>query len=63
MTVGATYGKPVDIFAVGIIMYELLSGRHPLYERGEDRMTYSEKLKKFNKLKFDPKYFSKYFLF
>ena len=47
MTHGATYGKPVDIFACGIIMYELLSGYHPFYERGEDRMTYSEKLKKF----------------
>ena len=59
MTTGATYGKPVDVFAVGIIMYELLSGRHPIYIRGEDRMTYSEKLKKFNKLKFDPQNFSK----
>ena len=59
MTVGATYGKPVDIFAAGVIMYELLSGRHPIYERGEDRMTYSDKLKKFSNLKFDSKFFSK----
>ena len=58
MTIGATYGKPVDVFAGGIIMYELLSGRHPLYVRGEDRATYSDKLKKFRNLKFDSQNFS-----
>jgi len=27
----APYGKPVDIWAVGFMMYELISGSHPLW--------------------------------
>lgn len=32
-----TYGKPVDLWAIGFIMYELISGRHPLWVKGENR--------------------------
>jgi serine/threonine protein kinase len=32
-----SYGKSVDVWAVGFIMYELISGTHPLYVRGEDK--------------------------
>jgi serine/threonine protein kinase len=31
------YGKAVDIWAAGFIMYEMISGEHPLYIRGEDK--------------------------
>ena len=36
----STYGKPVDIWAVGFIMYELICGVHPFYVKGMDRTTY-----------------------
>lgn len=32
-----SYGKPVDIWAAGLIMYELISGIHPIWRKGEDR--------------------------
>ena len=32
-----SYGKPVDLWSVGFIMYELISGIHPLWIRGEDK--------------------------
>jgi len=35
---GTSYGKPVDIWAVGFIMYELISGKHPLWGRKEDKL-------------------------
>lgn len=47
------YGKPVDIFAVGLIMYELIAGRHPIYTKGEDRLNYIEKLRNFKELNFN----------
>jgi serine/threonine protein kinase len=36
----STYGKPVDIWATGLIMYELINGKHPLFVKGEDRQSY-----------------------
>lgn len=41
------YGKPADVWAVGFIMYELLSLKHPLWNMETDnRDTYREKIKK-----------------
>lgn len=42
------YSKSVDVFAMGIVMYYLLSGgQHPLYLSGVDSAeTYKEKLRK-----------------
>lgn len=42
------YTKSVDIFATGIIMYEMLTGgNHPLYVMKEDSVeTYKKKLAK-----------------
>jgi len=54
----ATYGKPIDLWAVGFIMYELISGQHPLWQKGEDKQNYREKMKNFKKLSFKGKRFS-----
>lgn len=35
-----TYGKSIDIWALGFIMYELISGSHPLWKKGQDRHEY-----------------------
>ena len=56
MIPNSIYGKPVDVFAVGLIMYELIAGRHPIYTRGEDRIQYTEKLKNYKELKFNSKF-------
>jgi len=37
---GQTYGKAVDIWAVGFIMYEMIAGYHPLWQKGEDKFQY-----------------------
>ena len=42
-----SYGKSVDIWANGFIMYEMITGKHPLYVKGEDKLSYKEKLKNF----------------
>lgn len=40
------YSKRVDTWALGIIMYILLEGRHPLYRHGRDtEQSFAEKLK------------------
>lgn len=40
------YSKPVDLWNVGIIMYELLCNKHPLVFIGEDKSEYLKRLKK-----------------
>jgi len=41
------YGKPVDIWAVGFMMYELISGKHPLWRKGDDNNSYRLKAQEF----------------
>lgn len=53
-----SYGKPVDLWAIGFIMFELISGEHPLWRRGEDKIGYKEKMRKFKKLTFNRKIFT-----
>lgn len=41
------YTKSVDIWAIGIIMHFLLTGKHPFYEKGKDnRESFMNKLKR-----------------
>ena len=42
----ATYGKAVDIWSVGLIMYSLISGYHPLYLSTDSQQDYLNKLAK-----------------
>ena len=39
------YNKFIDLWAVGIIMYEVISGKHPLYHRGQSKHDYVESLR------------------
>ena len=49
---GKVYGKAVDVWAVGFIMYELVSGRHPVWTRGEDKQSYKKKALSLQKLRY-----------
>ena len=57
MAGGQLYGKSVDIWAVGFIMFELLNGKHPLWARHETVETYKKKVMNFQGLKYS-QYFS-----
>lgn len=50
------YSKSVDIWAVGFIMYELLTLRHPLWDKHSNKDTYREKVLNFKKLKFGSRF-------
>ncbi len=45
-----SYGKAVDLWAVGFIMFELISGRHPVWAGKEDKQTYRDKIRNLKKL-------------
>jgi len=46
------YGKSVDIWAVGFIMYELLSAKHPLWRSGDSVQSYKKKVMTFTHLNY-----------
>ena len=52
MSGGQTYGKPVDVWAVGFIMYEMIAGYHALWQKGEDKQQYKIKAHNFTKLRY-----------
>lgn len=53
---GQLYGKAVDIWAAGFIMYEMISGKHPLWEKGDDKIRYKAKAINFKRLRYGKKF-------
>ena len=43
---GQRYGKRVDMWAVGIILFQMLTGRHPFYQYGDTEETYIQRISK-----------------
>lgn len=54
-----TYSRKADMWAAGVMMYELIVGRHPFYDRGDTKRDIENKLKKFSGFTY-PKRVSKY---
>jgi serine/threonine protein kinase len=40
-------GKQSDIFSCGFIMFELITGKHPVMLKGEDKIAYKKRMKDF----------------
>jgi len=54
----SSYGKPIDLWAIGFIMYEVITGIHPFWLRGEDKPAYREKMRAYKGLSYDNKKFT-----
>ena len=45
---GSGYTKKIDMWAIGVIMHQLLTGKHPFLVKGEVEKTYIERITKDN---------------
>lgn len=43
---GQRYGKRIDMWAIGIIAFQLLTGRHPFYVNQDDESSYINRISK-----------------
>lgn len=43
---GQRYGKRIDLWAIGIIMFQILTGKHPFYLQNDNEKTYIERISK-----------------
>ncbi|CDW80264.1 protein kinase domain containing protein [Stylonychia lemnae] len=41
---GQRYGKRIDMWACGVIMYKVLTGEHPFYKNGDDEKSYINRI-------------------
>lgn len=41
---GQNYGKRIDLWACGIIMYKMLTGEHPFYVKGDNEKSYVKRI-------------------
>ena len=53
MAGGQLYGKSVDVWAVGFIMYEMLKGKHALWAKNETVESYKIKVMNFSGLRYN----------
>jgi serine/threonine protein kinase len=43
---GKRYGKRIDMWALGIIVYQMLTGKHPFYHKGDTEQSYIDRIAK-----------------
>ena len=43
---GQRYGKRIDLWALGIIVYQMLTGKHPFYQSSDTEESYIHRISK-----------------
>ena len=52
MAGGQCYGKAVDVWAAGFIMYEMIAGKHPLWQKNDTNEAYRAKALNYKRWKY-----------
>ena len=59
MTNNFAYAKKADIWAAGVILFEILTGYHPFWKPGDTKQDLETRISRFSGFKF-PKHMSKH---